>query len=751
MTFRTLVLGALAAAILALSASAQQRHTRGWAANVIVPQARGYRIDRAQGPVQVKAVDVQVTIVEQVASTTLTITLHNPTRRRQEAEVVLPVPKDVALSRFSYSGGAAEPALQLLVKEEAQKIYDGLVRKLRDPALLEFAGYGLIRSHVFPIDAGADVRVRLGYEQLLLADGSRVDYVLPRSENVAYAVPWSVSVTITSRRPVSTVYSPSHALETERHGPGKLSLKVARDARTEPGSFHLSYLVGDEGVTASLLAYPTGVSGGYFLLLAGLPPGAKSGGSAIKREVTLVFDRSGSMNGHKLEQTRAAALQILAGLEPGETFNILVYNATVDRFAARPVIKTRQSMQQARTFLEGIQAQGGTNIHDALLEALRPQPAPGTLPLVLFLTDGLPTVGQTSEVAIRKLVQEHNPHQRRVFTCGVGVDVNTPLLESVALRSRATSTFILPKEDVELKVARIFERLKGPVLVDAALSCPSRGSRISALMPAVIPDLFEGDQLVVLGRYTGNRPLPMMLTGNFLGRKRVFEFSFDLKKASTKNAFVPRLWASRRIALLVDAIRESGAAPGPNTAAVAEDPKLKELVDEIVRLSTEHGILTEYTAFLALEGTDLTQREELVQHAGRQLDERAVSCRRGWGSVNQSLNSNQMRGQKRLNRRNVYWTSSMERAEPSAVQQVNDRAFFRRGGTWIDSRITHLKKDERTTREIRFGSPEWATLARKLASQNRQGSISLRGDILLQVDGEIVLVKGPDAPARGAK
>ncbi|MFB3066556.1 MAG: VIT domain-containing protein [Planctomycetota bacterium] len=145
MTFRTLVLGALAAAILALSASAQQRHTRGWAANVIVPQARGYRIDRAQGPVQVKAVDVQVTIVEQVASTTLTITLHNPTRRRQEAEVVLPVPKDVALSRFSYSGGAAEPALQLLVKEEAQKIYDGLVRKLRDPALLEFAGYGLIR------------------------------------------------------------------------------------------------------------------------------------------------------------------------------------------------------------------------------------------------------------------------------------------------------------------------------------------------------------------------------------------------------------------------------------------------------------------------------------------------------------------------------------------------------------------------------------------------------------------------------
>ncbi|MCZ6572974.1 MAG: hypothetical protein O7C98_07380, partial [Planctomycetota bacterium] len=402
-------------------------------------------------------------------------------------------------------------------------------------------------------------------------------------------------------------------------------------------------------------------------------------------------------------------------------------------------------------FLEGIQAQGGTNIHDALLEALRPEPAPGKLPLVLFLTDGLPTVGETSEVAIRKLVQEHNPHERRVFTCGVGVDVNTPLLESVALRSRATSTFILPKEDVELKVARIFERLKGPVLVNAVLGSPWPRSPIHSLMPVEIPDLFEGDQLVLLGRYRGKRPVPLTLRGNFRGHNRVFEFAFDPRKASTKNAFVPRLWASRRIAMLVDAIREAGAAPGQNAAAVAKDPKLKELVHEIVRLSTEHGILTEYTAFLALEGTDLTQREELVQHAGRQLDERAVSCRRGWGSVNQSLNSNQMRGQKRLNRRNVYWTSSMERAEPSAVQQVNDRAFFRRGGTWIDSRITHLKKDERTTREIRFGSPEWAALARKLASQNRQGSISLRGDILLQVDGEIVLVKGPDAPARGAK
>ncbi len=149
-------------------------------------------------------------------------------------------------------------------------------------------------------------------------------------------------------------------------------------------------------------------------------------------------------------------------------------------------------------------ARGGTNIHDALLESLRPAPAEGTLPIVLFMTDGLPTIGQTSEASIRDLARQHNPHHKRIFSFGVGVDVNTPLLEKIAYENRGFTTFILPAEDVEVKVGRVFDRLKGPVLADPELTIGGDGPRrVSALIPDRLPDLFEGDQIVLLGQYRG--------------------------------------------------------------------------------------------------------------------------------------------------------------------------------------------------------------------------------------------------------
>src|SRR5262249_46615397 len=155
--------------------------------------------------------------------------------------------------------------------------------------------------------------------------------------------------------------------------------------------------------------------------------------------------------------------------------------------------------------LEAMVAQGGTNIHDALLEALRQPLADEMLPIVLFLTDGLPTVGQTSERAIRALARTGNAHERRIFTFGVGVDVNTPLPEKLAYESRATTAFILPGENVEAKVAAVFRRLHGPVLADPVLTVSTRGSRIRAreLIPGRLPDVFEDDQIVVLGQYLG--------------------------------------------------------------------------------------------------------------------------------------------------------------------------------------------------------------------------------------------------------
>jgi Ca-activated chloride channel homolog len=730
------------------TALAQISHVevRPLASNIIVPQSRdrAFCIVRREQPVQVTEVIGLVDIVDQVAVTTIEIRLKNPSRRRQEAELIMPVPEGAVIRGFTFQGAGKEPSAQVLPKEEAKRIYDQLVAKIKDPALLEFAGYNLVRSSVFPVEANGTQKVRLTYEHILPIDGNRIDYILPRSEMLDYKVPWKVSVKIKSARPVSTIYSPSHELKEKRITSNEVLVEIAQSSCKDPGAFRLSILMQENGVTATMLSYPNPkVGGGYFLLLGGLPPKlAQKSQDAIQREIILVIDRSGSMNGEKIEQAREAALQIIAGLNDGENFNIVIYNNTVEMFSQKPVAKNDKYEKAAREYIKGIRATGGTNIHDALLETLRQKPTEGALPIVLFLTDGLPTVGNTSEVAIRNVAMKSNPHKRRIFTFGVGVDVNAPLLEKIADETRAKATFVLPKEDVEVKVGQVFRRLSGPILAYPILEIrdangePAAG-RTRDIIPAILPDLYDGDQFVLLGQYVGEDPVTFLLRGNFLGKKKTFKFKFNFKKATTKNSFVPRLWASRKIAELIDAIRQMGA----DNKVAKNDPRIKELVDEIVRLSTEFGILTEYTAFLAKEGTDLSDEVAVREEAQTYMYGRAMRSRSGWGGVNQGLNLSYQKGQSTLNISNDFYDAQMNRVSIANVQQVNDLAFYRRGNRWVDSRLVNQKQQAEPQRVIQFGSDEFKQLASRLARENRQGSVALYGEVMLEVDGEAILIR----------
>ncbi|GMV26111.1 MAG: hypothetical protein AMXMBFR58_21420 [Phycisphaerae bacterium] len=769
----TQLAGLLALAILAgVPASAQpQGHgpSEPDIHNIIIPQVRRH-VRHAQA-VRLDAVSAKVDLTAQVATTALTMTVTNPHSNPQEAQLLIPVPDGVTVRSVQYDGTGPEPSAAILPRDEARRIYDAIVNKARDPALVEFAGYNLIRTSLFPVPANTTQTVTITFEQLLPADGDRIDYVLPRSESLAeQAVRWDVRVSIDDPRGIAAVYSPSHDLTVDRQSDRRAVATTPAASALPPGAFRLSYLRGASesgSLSATLMAYPdpsvAGGQGGYFLLLAKLPRPTDMRQDRA-REVILVLDRSGSMRGEKFDQARKAAIQVIDGLFDGETFNIIDYSDTIGSFAKAPVEKSRQSAADARAYIQSLEPNGGTNIHDALLEAVRQRPADNCLPVVLFLTDGLPTVGERGEIAIRDAVARANSHDRRIFSFGVGYDVNAPLLNSIAISSRGAATMVLPNEDVEQKVSQVYQRLRGPQLMNPALhAVDSKGEISTRLVREVLPgslnDIYEQDEVLILGQYTTDQPLRFRLTGHRFGKDHTYEFSFGTGDATTRNSFVPRIWATRKIAQLTEQLRQAAA-----TGSSAGESQSKELVDEIVRLSSRWGIMTEYTSFLATdESMPLARFRELrdgqmvelpgdvppapAAEAGQTLYLRQKE-RTGADAVAQQQNYSARSDASNVALGLEFLDESMNRTRITTVQNAADRSLFRRGQRWVDSMLGGLESTEPEV-TIEFGSEAYFGVVRQLASEGRQGMLAVDGDVYTLLNGKRTLIRGPRAD--GAK
>jgi Ca-activated chloride channel family protein len=323
--------------------------------------------------------------------------------------------------------------------------------------------------------------------------------------------------------------------------------------------------------------------------------------------------------------------------------------------------------------------------------------------------------------------------------------VNSPLLENLAFATRGAATFVLPHENVEVKVGRVFRRLQGPVFSNPVLTvwdeqAKQAPERVQDMLPARLPDLFAGDQLLVLGRYLGTQPLRFQVRGTYLGESREFSFVFPLDKASTQFSFVPRLWATRKIASLIDAIRSSGADPGRSSQT---DPRFKELVDEIVKLSLQFGIITEYTSFLAREGSRIDSWNSAEPRAAEVFQTQGRGTRVGREALALDANNIERKLQPTLNRRSRFSNGQMQVVEQERIQQLGDQTFIaQEGGRWIDSRL--VRAPANPEKVVEFATPDYFYLAWRLAQEGRQGLLGLSGDIVLIVDNQRVLIRRPE-------
>ena len=554
-------------------------------------------------PLEVSYHRVEARIRDQVATTSVDQEFVNPNDDQLEGTYLFPIPAGARIDKFSMEVNGQPMEAELLAADQARSIYEDIVRRHRDPALLEYVGRDLFKVRIFPIEPRGRKRVKLSYTQLLKADGGLVNYLYPLNTERFAARPIpsvSLQVTLESTRPLTTIYSSSHAVDVRRDGPRAATVGFeSKDLRPDT-DFQLFFASEPDELGVNLLTERVAGEEGYFLLFAAptLEP-ADATRKPLPKDITFVLDTSGSMTGAKLEQAKRALRFCVENLNDVDRFEVIRFATEIEPLFGRLVDAAATNRSRADAFIQGLKPIGGTAIHDALKRALAARPGAADRPYyVIFLTDGLPTVGTVDNDAIVRMVEQNGGATTRVFCFGIGNDVNTHLLDRVTATTRAASAYVLPSEDLEVKLSSFFAKIKEPVLANPTLTVAG-DVRLTRLHPGTLPDLFRGEQLVVAGRYAGAGDVKVTLTGSVNGATRSFTFPVRFPALASGHDFVPRLWATRRIGYLLDEIRLHG--------------ENAELRDEVVELARKHGIVTPYTAYLIHEdeqrrGVPMTRR-----------------------------------------------------------------------------------------------------------------------------------------------
>jgi len=645
-----------------------------------------------QSTYKIKELAVEGRLKDQVADIQVSQTFVNTGSRVMEVAFVFPIPYDGAINRLTFMVDGTEIEAKLLDAKKAREIYESYVRKNQDPALLEWIGTGMFRTSVFPVPPGAERKVSLKYSQLMRKSEGATDFLFPLATAKYTTDPVEkieFRLSIDSAEPIKNVYSPSHAVEVKRSDDHHATVRYSVEKQVPTDDFRLMYDTAKGTVGAQLISFaPRHDEDGFFLLLAS-PEIEAAKTSPPPKTVVFVLDRSGSMSGKKMEQARSALTFVVNNLKPGDLFNIVAYDSTVESF--RPELQKfdEETRKSALGFIDGIYAGGSTNIDGALKTALEQLKDDSRPNYVIFLTDGLPTTGEVNEGQIVANAQKANSVSARIFSFGVGYDLNTRLLDKLTAAHRGQSEFVRPNEDIEARVSKLYNKIGAPVMTDVAITVDVEGrsggstSATSRVYPKGKIDLFAGNQLVMVGRYRFPGDAKVTVRGKVGSEEKTFHFPAKLTEVSAdeRNSFVEKLWASRRIGEIIDEIDLKG--------------KNEELTKELVELSTRHGIMTPYTSFLAEEPGTVNNLPVAVRHAEERLQ--ALDAVAGEGALNQRAAKAEFgkMAQAPSAGAPVYADAKSDRqVQVNSVMNVGARSFYRRDNKWVDSRVTEKMRSE---------------------------------------------------------
>src|SRR5215217_1682550 len=528
----------------------------------------------------IKSIKIDTKISSQVATTHVEQVFRNDTGATLEGTYLFPIPESASIAEFAIWDGDRRLVGEVRTREEARRIYDEIVRRQRDPGLLEYAGKDLFQASIYPIPPHSDKKLEITYTQVVHAEGGTVSYRYPLGIGRQLTQIGSVAgrIELESKEPVRNVYSPTHVIDVKRSNDRRSLVSFESERGKEPQDFQLFYTISKEDFGLTLLTNREAGKHGYFLLMIS-PKDDWSEQEYSAKDVVFVVDTSGSMAEEgKMDKARAALLYGVRILRPQDRFNIISFAGEEHLMEAGLIAADEKGRARGEAFVKALKPVGGTNINQSLLASLR-QFSEGDRErpkMLVFMTDGLPTVDETNVTKIIDNVHKASKPGLRLFTFGVGYDVNTALLDKLAAENGGVADYVEPKEDLEVKVSNFFSKVNYPVLTD--LQIDMGGAQTDLTYPRNIPDVFRGSQVMLIGRYSNAADLnsvQLKLTGKTGGSSRAYTYttlSFPLRSES--NDYLPRLWATRRVGWLVEQVRSNG--------------EQKELRDEIVDLGTRY-------------------------------------------------------------------------------------------------------------------------------------------------------------------
>ncbi len=672
----------------------------------------------------VKSIQLDTKIAGQVATTHVEQVFRYDTPYTLEGTYFFPIPETASIVDFAIWENGKKLVGEVRSKEEARRIYDEIVRRQKDPGLLEYAGKDLFQASIFPIPPNSDKKLELTYTEVLKAESGTVAYRYPlgTGRNVWHRQPVetirrnlphqqfgtiSGTIEIVGREALRNIYSPTHQIDTKMKG--ETTARVSFETRNNDTDFQLFYGLSNNDFGMSLITHREPGKDGYFLLMLS-PKDDVSDRELVNKDIVFVLDTSGSMAEEgKMEKARKALLFGVRTLRDGDRFNIINF-AGEEHLMERGLISANaEGKKRGEEFVEKLQPTGGTNINDSLIASLKQFEKSDRPKMLVFMTDGNPTVGEQNVERIISNVKSEKKVDVRIFPFGFGYDVNTTLLDQLGSENDGISDYVQPKEDIEIKVSNFFQRVSSPVLADLELDYDALLPEYT--YPRKLTDLFRGMQMTIIGRYKNTNDLKditLRLTGKAGKESRSFSYTnLNFPIRSDANDFLPRLWASRRVGWLLEQIRSNG--------------ETKETRDEVVELGTRYGLVTPYTSYLATDGTMANvPRSGQFQVDGASVDvssqmaemlpaAKAVKEKSGAGAVRLSTQQNSMQQNTQIIARSDKDEKEQIIIRNTAQNQfVANKNFINQNNVWVDSEYSDIAKLPEVS--LKFASDDYFRL-----------------------------------------